>query len=327
MWMPTTPRSVLRRWLGRAPEPVLQASPAERVAICEYNGWHGFMLEVLYPNAIRVSVAPGDAATRLVDAIPDSVRGVLVNLNASLTRGFIATETEFAAALAERGQRVFNLEAVDIRKSTLHACAQAFGVPSARAAGNGPDHERLIVKSTLNHGGAPERILRERWGDRATSFIEGLLVEPTEYAVLRRDHVPEATWTDPALVVERFIENPEGIFLRVYVVGPAAVVSVVWVNGDIKKLSTRMRRRHNFYYWDQTPLGPTTARAEHALTATRRMALALHIDFLGADCVTDADGAVVVVNVNKTPYWGHPRQSPILAHLRHGFDALVGDFT
>ena len=57
---------------------------------------------------------------------------------------------------------------------------------------------------------------------------------------------------------------------------------------------------------------------------TRRAAAALGVDFHSSDCVLDADGNMIPVDINKTPYW---RSGPerILEHLRLGLDALTGE--
>ncbi len=332
-----TLRSAVRTWVGLGPReaPILQESPPEPLAICECNAWQGFMVEVLFSHAVRISVKPGDPASALLDAIPPTAHGVLVHLNASMTRGFIGGVEAFRTGLRERGQRVLNLDAVDVRKSTLHTRCSELGVRSARAGRDGPPDERLVVKTTLNYGGLPERALREQWGDRAAAFtadVGNAITTHLGYVVSTRAQVPVSAWSDPTLVVERFIENPEGLFFRVYVAGPAGVVSLVWVEGDIKKLTTAIRRRHNYFFWtlpsgETATLGPSSDRAVRTLMATRRIASALNADFLGADCVMDRDDEIIIVDANKTPYWGEPRRSPILSHLRHGFNALIGDFT
>ncbi len=332
-----TLRSTVRAWVGLGPReaPILQESPPEPLAICECNAWRGFMVEVLFSRAVRISVKPGDSASALLDAIPATAHGVVVHLNASMTRGFIDAEEAFRSGLRERGQRVLNLDAFDVRKSTLHTRCSELGVPSARADQDGPPDERLVIKTTLNYGGLPERALRKQWGDRAAAFtadVGDAITTQLGYVVTTRAQVAASVWSDPTLVVERFIENPEGLIFRVYVAGPAGVVSCVWVDGDIKKLTTAIRRRHNYFFWtlpsgETATLGPSSDRATRALLATRRIAGALHADFLGADCVMDRHDEISIVDVNKTPYWGEPRRSPILSHLRHGFNALVGDFT
>ena len=293
--------------------------PRVPVAVCEADGWFGFMVEVLYPEAHRVQLTPGDSVSRVLSTIPGSTKGVLVNVNLSQTRNFIDPDVPWPIP-------ALNINATDVRKRTIHTRALAAGLPTAAAKESGPAEERVIVKTTLNYAGKPERIMRERWGSRAAPFTADVS-DRVEYVVCRRDEVPARTWADPSLVVERYITNPDGLFIRAYVVGPAAVVTLAWAASDIKKLSLPQRDRRDYYFWDTTPIGPTSEVAARALATARPLALALGVDFCGIDCAVDIDGTIIPVDVNKTPYWGHPRQSPVLAHLRHGFNALIGDFT
>ena len=293
--------------------------PRASVAVCESEGWYGFMVEVLYPTAHRVTLAPGDRVSTLLASLPSSVRGVLININLSYTAGFLAEDTAWPLP-------VLNATATDVRKRTLHERASSLGIPSARATVSGDPDERVIVKTTLNYAGKPERLMHERFGERAAPFTREL-ADPGEYVICRRDQVAPSTWTDPSLVVERYITNPEGLFIRAYVVGPAAVVTLAWATSDIKKLSLPQSDRRDYYFWDTTAIGPTSEVSARALAVARPLASAIGADFCGIDCAVDADGTIIPVDVNKTPYWGHPRQSPVLAHLRHGFNTLIGDFT
>jgi hypothetical protein len=215
--------------------------PRVPVAVCESEGWFGFMVEVLYPSAHRVQLAPGDGVSRLLSRIPPSTRAVLFNVNLSHTTDFVEADAAWPIP-------ALNATATDVRKRTIHTRAAALGLPTARATESGPPDERVIVKTTLNYAGKPERLMRERWGDRAARYTMDL-GDTTEYVICRRDHVSAATWADPSLVVERYITNPDGLFIRAYVVGPAAVVTLAWAAGDIKKLSLpqsdrRSRARH-----------------------------------------------------------------------------------
>lgn len=293
--------------------------PRANVAVCESEGWFGFMVEVLYPNAQRITLAPGTTVSGVVASLPPSTSGVLVNLNLSHTEGFLAPDAPWPVP-------VLNAGATDVRKRTIHTRAALLGIPSAQAEQSGAPDERVIIKTTLNYAGKPERLMLERWGDKASRFTKDL-ANTTEYVICRREEVAPVTWTDPSLVVERYITNPEGLFIRAYVVGPAAVVTLAWANSDIKKLSLPQSDRRDYYFWDTTPLGPTSDVASKALAVARPLASALGADFCGIDCAVDTDGTIIPVDVNKTPYWGHPRQSPVLAHLRHGFNTLIGDFT
>jgi hypothetical protein len=224
--------------------------PRANVAVCESEGWFGFMVEVLYPTAQRITVAPGDTVSSVLASLPSSTRGLLVNINLSHTSGFLNPDTAWPLPVLNGG-------ATDVRKHTLHARAEAMGLPTARANQSGPPDERVIVKTTLNYAGKPERQMRERWGTLADPFIKDL-GETTDYVVSRREEVAPATWTDPSLVVERYITNPDGLFIRAYVVGPAAVVTLAWATTDIKKLSLPQSDRRDYYFWDTAPLGPTS---------------------------------------------------------------------
>ena len=293
--------------------------PRAPIVVCECEGWFGFMVEVLYPTAHRITLAPGDPVSRVLAAIPPAARAVLLNVNLSYTQGFLEPDAPWPLPALNAG-------ATDVRKRTIHARAAALGLPTAAASPSGPADQRVIVKTTLNYAGKPERLMRERWGARAARFTTDIS-ETVDYTICRRDEVPAATWTDPSLVVERYITNPEGLFIRGYVVGLAGVVTLAWASSDIKKLSLPQHDRRDYYFWDATPIGPTSEIASRALAAARPLASVLGVDFCGVDCAVDADGTIIPVDVNKTPYWGHPRQSPVLAHLRHGFNALIGDFT
>ncbi len=314
----------VRRLLGLAPRQRWPIDPPKApVAVAEFDGWHGFMVEVLFPDAYRIQLSPGDHTSRILSALPRSARALLLNINVSLTTGFLDADAEWT------GIPVLNARATDVRKRTLHACAASLGLPSAHASVTGPPDERLIIKTTLNYGGKPERLLRERFGERAARFttdVSDTMQSTLDYRICRRADVPSAAWTDPSLVVERYITNPDGLFIRSYVVGSAAVVTLAYSTAEIKKLSLPFRDRRDHYYWNNAPLGPTSDIATCALAVTRRLAAGLGADFCGIDCAVDANGVIVPVDVNKTPYWGHPRQSPVLAHLRHGFNTLIGDF-
>jgi hypothetical protein len=125
------------------------------------------------------------------------------------------------------------------------------------------------------------------------------------------------------LVIERFIENPEGAYFRVHGVGPATVVSQIWSDLAIKhqRLGAR-RREHSFFLTvdgEDIALGRASADAARAAAIGRRAAMAMQMEFHGTDCVMDADGTIVPVDVNKTPYWGTPEPRPgVLEHLRLG---------
>lgn len=324
--------SVLQRRLGKAVATDFQtADGAAGIAVCECNAWKGYMIQAMRPQATRVKLRPGAPAERVLAALPASTRAVVMHIDASLTADFLTDEAAFTSSLAERGIAALNVQATDIRKRTLHCRCATLGLPSARAEREGPADERLIIKTTLNAGGAPERKLVRRWGaagERFAAELSKLVPGPLDYRVCRRDEVPAAVWGDPTLVVERFIDNQEGLFLRVSVAGPASIVTQAWSDYKIKKLSLPLRNRINYCYWTtpdgaHTPIGRTTEAAGRAVAVARRLLANLHIDVGAADCVIDTDGAIVPIDVNKTPHWTKKRIPGFLEHLQHGLDDVV----
>jgi hypothetical protein len=321
--------------LGRRLEKAVAARPVTSdasagVVVCECNAWKGFMIQVMRPKATRIKLRPGLSGERVLAAFPTTTRTVVMHIDASLTTDFLSDEAAFRSGLSERGIATFNVRATDIRKRTIHRQCAALGIASARAEREGPPEERVIIKSTLNAGGTPERKLVRQWGPAGIRFAEELsgdVLNSFGYRVCRRAEVPDAAWADPALVVERFAENPEGCFFRVYVVGPASVVSQAWTDREIKKLSMPLRARENYYFWTSagthTAMGRRTDAALQAVRVVRCLGDALKLNLYATDCVMDAGGTIMPVDVNKTPYWGRLDWTEILEHLQHGFDHVV----
>jgi hypothetical protein len=310
----------------------LRAAP---VAVCECNAWDNFLIQALCPDAARISIRPGEPAARVASAIGRSARLVLMHVDASRTDGFLEEEPTLYDQLAARGVVTLNARATDVRKRTLHERCAEIGLPSAVASRDGPGDERVIIKTNLNAAGLPERRLAERGGRSAERFTRDLNAEisdPQGYRVCRRDEVPERAWLDRTLAIERYIDNPEGAFYRVYGVGPSTVVAQIWTDLTIKKLLLPARRREYYFFWtvggEDIVLGDAGAEVVHAASVARRAAAAMQVDFHGTDCVMGADGTVVPIDVNKTPFWGEAGPRPgVLEHLRRGLEHLQAGAT
>jgi hypothetical protein len=310
----------IERHLRRAP-----------LVVLEHRSWHGYAIQLIQPHAMRIRVRHGEPAARVLAGVPHSARAVLMHIDASRTDGFIVRAPELWEALRARGTAALNAQATDIRKRTLQVRCDALGLPSVAAAREGAPDERVIIKTNLNSGGAPERKLERALGDVTNPFGEELnntVRNAWGYRVCRRDEVPTGAWSDSTLVIERFIENPDGVFFRVHTVGSAACVAEVWSELEIKKLTVGVRRRVNHFYW-RTPagdraVGPSTDTVARVVALVRRVQAGMGIGFGATDCVMDADGTLVVVDTNNTPGGADIASQPdVVAHLRRGFDDLL----
>lgn len=302
------------------------------VAVCECNAWKDYVIQVMRPHATRVRLRPGESAQTVLAAIPPATRVVVIQIDASVTTDFPTSEPEFLAALAARGVIVLNANGTDIRKSTIHARCVALGLPCAQVDTDGPPNERVIIKTTLNAGGAPERKLVRQWGSYANQFaaqLSNFVLGPKGYVVCRRDAVPAAVWGDPTLVVERFVENPTQCFYKALVVGDAAVVTEAWSDREIKRVTEPIRARNNYYYWtregEHVAVGRSSDIAVRALSLARCLGESLGLEVQATDFVVDADSTLIPVDVNKTPFCGRRRRSPVLTHLQHGLDKFLAE--
>ena len=139
----------------------------------------------------------------------------------------------------ERGLHVVNGLAQDTRKSTLHAHLEAIGLPSLKAAPSGSSDEILFVKTDLNYGGelerwlSPESIAAGHLGHLISPDIRGAY----DYKIVERGMLREDLWTDPAIVVERYVTNAENSFYRTYFSGKQIIIVKVFAPGIVKKLS------------------------------------------------------------------------------------------
>ena len=317
-------RTDVRRRLTR----YLRSAP---IAVCECNAWDSFMIQALCPDAVRIPIIPGEPAGRVLNAIPRAARMVVMHIDVSCTDGFLENEPALFDQLGARGVALLNARATDLRKRTLHERCAAAGIQSAVAAREGPPDDRVIIKTTLNAAGVPERRLVARGGRTSSRFRADLseyITDPHGYVVCKRSEVPETAWQDPTLAVERYIDNPEGIFYRVYALGPATVVAQIWTDLEIKKLLSEARRREYHYFWtvagEHVPLSETSDDIIRAVSVARGAAAAMQVDFHGTDCVLDTDGTVIPIDVNKTPFWGNVVRPGVLEHIRLGLEYMMG---
>jgi hypothetical protein len=296
--------------------------------ICAYDwsGWKGSLLQTISPRARRILAKVGETPERLAKRLPRRTRLLVVHLDISDNEPFIADAAEFARSVAQRGVAVLNCLEADIRKRTVQACCKSYGLPSVAAEAQGDADELLIVKTDLNSGGTREQQLpadqRARFKlPSRLGFVNG----PSGYFVKRRADLDAEVWSDPELVVERYMTNPLGRFFRVYVTGNAVAISEAYDKIEVKRMGGDIRR-HNYWLWRQgdslrahSGSGPGLPPA---LLATAGIFIdRFKLDYGALDVVESESGEFHVVDVNKTPYWGDERQPGLIEHLRLGLAA------
>ncbi len=287
---------------------VLTDKVCEAVAVLEWQAWEGFLLaHVLGDKAVRIETDPfREFPTVQFDRICDSVTTVCFQINLSVRGRLPLRISDLTTRFVERGVYVVNGLVQDIRKSCLHRHLEAIGLSSLKAAPSGSSHEILFVKTDLNYGGDLERWLAPE--NIATAGLQHLIspdIGAYYYKTVERGSLQEGVWTDPAIVVEKYVTNPENSFYRVYFSGKQVVIVQAFAPGVIKKLSSDPRDT-NFVTdlenlragTDKLPISPTLKWDVATFVENTP------VEFGCIDIVHDGHDKHYIIDLNLTPYAG-----------------------
>src|SRR5215470_17098122 len=199
----------------------------DRVAVLEWRAWEGFLLRhVMGQVATRIEIDPfREFPSAQFDHICDSFTTVCFQINLSLRSRLPLGIRELTNRFVARGLYVVNGLVQDVRKSTLHAHLEAIGLASPKATPAGCPDEVLFLKTDLNYGGDLEKSLPS--DSIAVAGVEHLISHDMgayRYQTITREMLPERAWTNPAVVVEKYVGNSEDSFYRVYFSGVQIII-------------------------------------------------------------------------------------------------------
>jgi len=124
-------------------------------------------------------------------------------------------------------------------------------------------------------------------------------------------------WSDPAIVVERYVTNSEDSFYRVYFSGKQVIIVEAFAPRIIKKLSGDPRDTN--YVTDLEHLKAGTA--DHLeLNANLKRTVATFVEntpveFGSIDIVHDGQDNHYIIDLNLTPYAGTRTHDPFLTNF------------
>lgn len=180
--------------------------------------------------------------------------------------------------LASRFPRVVNAATGDIRKSRYSDC---------RVFRGDPWPGRVLIKSEANHGGHVDDALRRAALSvgEAPDIDEGVLMDDY-YLCESMSVVPQATWAQPGVIVEKFVaeEDATGSYLR------------VWTFFGDKDRSTRYRARVPLIRFADC-FDPEPVAVPDELRALRAR---LRFDYGKFDYVRH-EGRYYLLDANRTP--------------------------
>jgi hypothetical protein len=296
----------------------------DKVAVLEWRAWEGFLLtHVLGDDAERIEVDPfRELPSEEFDRICDSFATVCFQINLSVRGRLPLRIRDLTNRFVERGVFVVNGFVQDIRKSTLQKHLETIGLNSVRVTPSGSSHEVLIVKTDLNYGGDLERHLPPE--SIAAAGFEHLISPEIKgayyYKTVLREMLPAEIWHDPAIMIEKYIDNAENSFYRVYFSGERVIIVKAFAARIIKKLSNDPRDTN--YVTDLEHLKAGTDKLELSGKLKRDLVTFLEqsaVEFGCLDIVHDGNDNHYIIDLNLTPYAGRRRIDPFLTNfLREG---------
>lgn len=293
------------------------------IAVLEWRAWEGFLLRhVLGDDAVRLETDPfREFPPQEFDRICDSFTTVCFQINLSVRHQLPLRIRELTNRFTTRGIRVVNGVVQDIRKSALHAHLEAIRLPSLKASPDGAADEVLFIKTDLNYGGDLERWLP---AEHIAAGGFDRLISPEfgayHYQTVERRMVQNDVWSDPAIVIERYVTNSESSFYRVYFSGKQVIIVKAFAPSIIKKLSGDPRDTN--YVTDLEHLKSGTDHLELKASLKRTVATFVDntpVEFGSIDIVHDGQDNHYIIDLNLTPYAGTRTHDPFLTNfLRMG---------
>jgi hypothetical protein len=280
----------------------------DSILVYHWQAWKHFFISGLVTNSCHVTARYEDGFQDLARHLTPNIRAVLFQVNLSYSEGFPANRARIAAALRRRKILVLNSEVQDISKRHLHRMLTRAGLRSTLALKSGPADETLFVKTNLNSGGVMERRYLPRPLRKAFLPKKRCPIRNWDdyYAVKRRDVAP-SLWSNDSVVIERYVDNHDNTFFRVYAFGDAIIVVQGQTKQLIKKLMGRRNETSQFYTRGELLSGKTALSADlqHLL---QRFITCYPLAYFCIDIVHDGT-AHYVVDLNLTPYADPKRQT------------------
>jgi len=285
----------------------------------DLSHWRGFLLPVVIPTTLRLSVVVGESNSDILERIPADFTGTFAfHINLTDSSACPRDRAGLLAQLHARGIGILNAGPVDISKRFVQAACQRAGLRSTLASRQGDPSEVLIVKTDRNYGGIPEaRLSRD---DLNTLAISAYAIDKQPdhgYVVAPRRDLPVAVWDDPSRVVERYIENQSQLFYRIYLLGNRCAISEGREQAWVKTIGRSQRQRLVLFSIDPAGKidGAIPPDLQTAVSAVLDFVSVTELDFGCLDLMRDDSGNFYIVDMNTTATWGAETEVRIIEYL------------
>ncbi|MFT4924979.1 MAG: hypothetical protein ACI8WB_001069 [Phenylobacterium sp.] len=272
------------------------------VLVYHWRAWPGFLISHLVDKSNQLPARYEDDISQFEQALTANIKAVLLQINLSRSEHFPELRSQLISDLQQRGLLVLNQFVGDITKHNLHKMLHAAEVPNVKVPQQGDGDEWLFVKTNLNWGGEIEQSLPTALLPRFSDSSPRTLQRHNQYYKRQRKNLAPSLWQDDSVVIEKYIDNPEDSFYRVYAFGNAVVVVKAHSKDLVKKISGDDRDCNYFYRRDQIINDKTQlpVNLQHTIAQFLRN---IRLDYFCLDIVHNQTD-YYVIDLNLTPYAG-----------------------
>jgi hypothetical protein len=287
-----------------------------QICVYEWMAWDKFLLQAILPTAVSIRAALGETSEEILSRIPDDCSCFVFHINLTDTSKVPADRAMLCERLRARGAKVFNARATSIAKSTVQQACRRAGLLSTTATRQGEPGEMLLAKTDRNAYGYTEHLLSV-----AESVYLGIQGRETlrRYVRLPRQAMPDFLWDAPDVVIEKYVENWNDLFYRVYAMGSRSVIVRVKEPGAMKRLDRGVERTQ--WFVDGCAVQSDCEQSEypsHIAHAACRFREVIGLDFCTLDVVQDSNGGCYIIDANSTPSWRAGEHCEIVNFLAAG---------
>lgn len=225
------------------------------------------------------------------------------------TTKFYTDKQKLIRELLNKNVKPVNGFIEDISKTYIQNCCQFLSINNVVT--NIKSDEDVIIKSNLNFNNLPEiKLTREEKNKLDIPF--NIQIQPykiMKYADVDRENLPLNS------VIERFIENDENLFYRVYKFYSYYVISEMKDSNKIKKTPEGIKRTSYCFNTEENIYKET--RFCSILEQTKKLSAFIHLDYGTFDVVKSNKNQFYIIDVNTTPFWGTGNSSDLNEIIQH----------
>jgi hypothetical protein len=237
----------------------------------------------------------------------------IFHIDLTKTKNFYVNKQQLVEKLLKLGIKPINGIINNISKSYIQDSCRKLGLNNVTE--NLKLNDIVIVKSDFNFNNIPETRLTFEEKKQLGVPID---IKKQDYIITEYKNINFNEIT-PNSVVEKYIQNKDNLFYRVYKFYEYYAVSEVKDSNPIKKMPAGINRIS--YCFDIKNLVHEENRFLSILQQAEKLSTFMHLDYGTFDVVRSDKDEFYIIDVNTTPFWGNDSKhslDKIIDHLSLG---------